>query len=192
MRSEIPEFRLEEIKKEVLYMFEECEINTYPIDCFAIANKLHYVLRPYSSLGPAGYQTALSIDPDGFSRVELNQETQMYQYVIYYNDFANPGRMRWTILHEIGHIYLGHHDNHFNINQAMEEAEADFFAKYSIAPPPLINVAKCECPMDIYNTFKVSRQASSYLFDYFTKWKKYGPMDYEPFEIEMLVLFNAA
>ncbi len=80
----------------------------------------------------------------------------MNQYVIYYNDTANFGRMRWTILHEIGHIYLGHHDNPDDSNYLLEEAEADFFAKYAIANPPLVNISKCECPNDIQETFQTS------------------------------------
>lgn len=58
-------------------MFEECEINSYPIDCFDIANKLYYVLKPYSSLSPEEYMNALCIDTDGFSRVETNPATSV-------------------------------------------------------------------------------------------------------------------
>ena len=118
-------------------MFEECEISSYPIDCFDIANKLYYVLKPYSSLPPDEYMNALCIDTDGFSGVEQNPVTGMNQYVIYYNDHAQYERMRWTIFHEIGHIYLGHHDNPDDSNSTIEEAEANFFAKYAIAPPLL-------------------------------------------------------
>lgn len=192
MRSVLTEKRLNEIKHEVLFMFEECEVATYPIDCFAIAQKLFYVLRPYSSLTPDEYMKALATDPDGYSRVELNLQTGMNEYVIYYNDNANEGRMRWTIFHEIGHIYLGHHDNPDDSQTVIEEAEADFFAKYTIAPPPLVNIAKCQCPMDIEICFNVSGQASTYLFVYYQKWMQFGPREYEPFELEMLELFQAA
>ena len=192
MRSVLTVDRLDEIKKEVLFMFEECEINTYPIDCFAIAAKLYYVLRPYSSLTPDEYMKAWKTDPDGFSKVELNPITGMNQYVIYYNDCANQGRLRWTILHEIGHIYLGHHDTPDDSNTEIEEAEANFFAKYSIAPPPLVNAAKCSSPTDVAIIFNVSGEASYNIFVYYRKWLEYGPREYEPFEIEMLELFNAA
>ena len=111
MKGILTKERLVEIKHEVIFMFEECEIITYPIDCFAIAKKLYYVLRPYTSLNPEEYRKALATDPDGYSTVEMNPVTGMNEYVIYYNDCAKEGRMRWTIFHEIGHIYLGHHDN---------------------------------------------------------------------------------
>ncbi len=178
--------RCDEIKKEVLFMFEECEINTYPIDCFTIADRLYYQLRPYSSLPMVKRLKALAFDMDGYSRVEVNPKTGMNEYVIYYNDHTNQGRMRWTILHEIGHVYLGHHDNPDDSLSAFEEAEANFFAKYSIAPPPLINVAKCTSPDDVATTFDVSGEASFNIFDYYKKWMEFGPIDYELFEIEML------
>ena len=173
-------------------MFEECEIDSYPIDCFTIAEKLYYKLRPYSSLSPKEYEEAMEFDIDGFSRVEVDSITHMNRYVIYYNDKLNFGRMRWTIFHEIGHVYLGHHDNPDSSNSSLEEAEADFFAKYAIAPPPLINATKCKSALDISNTFCASLQASSNLYNYYQKWLNFGPQEYEPFELAMLALFHAA
>lgn len=192
MRSLLSADRCDEIKKEILFMYEECEIDTYPIDCFAIAQKLYYVLRPYSTLSPEQYTEAWEIDSDGFSRVELNPITRMNQYVIYYNDKINQGRMRWTIFHEIGHIYLGHHDNLDDTQSTIEEAEANFFAKYAIAPPPLINITECKSARDIAITFCVSLQASLHLYSYYQKWLHFGPQEYEPFELAMLELFHAA
>ena len=43
---------------------------------------------------------------------------------IYYNDKKDAGRIRFTILHEIGHFVLGH------LQQSdLAESEANFFAK---------------------------------------------------------------
>lgn len=192
MKGILTKERLVEIKHEVIFMFEECEIITYPIDCFAIAKKLYYVLRPYTSLNPEEYRKALATDPDGYSTVEMNPVTGMNEYVIYYNDCAKEGRMRWTIFHEIGHIYLGHHDNLDDCQTVIEEAEVNFFAKYTIALPPLINLAKCKSPIDIAMRFNVSGQASIYIFIYYQKRMQYGPKEYEPFELEMLKLFKPA
>lgn len=77
--------------------------------------------------------------------------------------------MRWTILHEIGHFSFGHHDNPDDSLSALEEAEANFVAKYSIAPLPLINVAKCISLEDITATFDVSGEASFNIFNYYKK-----------------------
>lgn len=188
----LPKQRYNEIDKEVINMFEECEITEFPIDCFAIARKLHYVLRPYSSLPFPERIKACSFDSDGYSKLEINPFTGMYEYVIYYNDVGViEGRMRWTIFHEIGHIYLGHHDNP-PTNVAREEAEANHFAKYAIAPNPLISVANCEDPRDIHDIFHASMMASGFLYDSYMSWLHFGPRFYLPHEMHLLELFHAA
>lgn len=191
-RSIISDDRLEEIKKEITFMYEECGIETCPIDCFEIARKLFYVLRPYSTLNPTQLQEALAIDPDGYSKVEYNSQTGMYQYVIYYNDSGIHGRIRWTIFHEIGHIYLGHHDNPDNRNLIYEEAEAEFFAKYAFAPPPLVRAHKCTNPYEVADIFDASFEAACNIFEYYTKRRNYGPRNLTRFELKILTLFHAA
>ncbi len=78
--------RCDEIKKKVFFMFEEGKINTYPIDCFTITERLYYQLQPYSSLPMVKHLKVLAFDMDGYSRVEVNPQTGMNEYVIYYND----------------------------------------------------------------------------------------------------------
>jgi hypothetical protein len=193
LRGKLTERRCDEIKQEILFMFEETDVHTYPIDCFAIAEKLCYVLRPYSSLSPDEYMEALGIDPDGFSRVELNPFTDMNEYVIYYNDYTtNEGRKRWTIFHEIGHCYLGHHDNPDDSKSDIEEAEADFFAKYAIAPLPLVRRLRCKDMWEIKAAFNTSDEASGYIYDYYMKRCAFGPPVYLDFELEIAQLFEIA
>lgn len=192
MRSLLSPNRCDEIKKEIVFMFEECQIHSFPINCFEIAKQLNYILKPYSSLSPQNARKAYLYDPDGFSRVEKNSITGLNHYVIYYNDKKNHGRMRWTIFHEIGHIYLGHHDNPDNSLNFLEEAEANFFAKYAIAPPPLIRITRCKTPQDIILHFDVSAEASANIFSYYKKRLYNGPKNFESFERELLELFYVA
>lgn len=190
MRGILTEERYNEIKQEVVYMFEECQIDTYPIDCFEIARRLYYVLRPYSSLAPATYMEAVSISTDSYSKVETDPQTGMNRYVIYYNNITNMGRLRWNIFHEIGHIYLGHHDHPDDSQYKIEETEANFFAKYAIAPPPLVNETRCEDPDDIVAKFASSYDAACYAFEYYKKWLLFGSREYLPFEMNLLRLFH--
>ncbi len=187
----LPAARYEQIKLEVLYMYEECEIEAFPIDCFEIARRLYYHLVPYSCLSDHALRLAMQYSPDGFSTIYQNPHTRMYEWYIFYNDYNCIQRQRWTIFHEIGHIYLGHFEDDF-MTYGEKEAEANFFAKYSIAPPPLINIANCKSPMEIADSFYVSDEASTHIFAYYQKWKNYGPIEYEPFEVKMLELFHAA
>lgn len=187
----LPTDRYDQIKHEVLFMYEECEVCTYPINCIEIAKRLHYFVIPYSSLPDHALRLAMMYSPDGFSVLRKLPDTGMYRWFIFYNDFNCYERQRWTILHEIGHIYLGHFENE-ELTYAEKEAEANFFTKYSIAPPPLINEAKCTCPFDVSIIFQVSGQASMYLFTYYKKWMEFGSPEYEPFELELLEMFQAA
>ena len=88
-------------------------------------------------------------------------------------------------MHEIGHIILDHTEE-----SELAESEANFFAKYSIAPPPLIHAAKCEAYLDIAEVFDISIQAAYYSMIYYQKWLQYGPYNYEPFELRMLEIFG--
>ena len=190
-RCKFSDARYEEIKKEVLFMFEESGIDTYPIDPFVIAKRLNYRIIPYSTLTAEDYLAAVFTSNEGYSHVEQRSDG-MFEYAIYYNDDGRvSGNIRWTIFHELGHITLGHHDNAPG-NEQNEEDEADFFAKYAIAPPPLINATKCEDAFDICMTFKASETAANYIYEYFMKWKKYGPSNYLPYEKELLGLFHIA
>ena len=74
-----------------------------------------------------------------------------------------------TILHEIAHCILGHNDN---MDNELCESEANFFAKYAIAPPPLIHQIKPTCAYDIENFFDISHEAASYAFRYYNVWLK--------------------
>lgn len=97
-------------------------------------------------------------------------------------------RQNWTILHEIGHIVLDHrgHSEH-------EEDEADFFAKYSIAPPVLVYKIGAESQYDIYTAFDISMEAAQYAFDYYRCWRsrfrRLGHLT--AYEEEMVSLYEA-
>lgn len=187
----LPIPRYNQIKHEVLFMYEECEIKAFPIDCFEIAQKLCYRLNSYSCLSDHALRLAMQYSPDGFSSIYQNPDTGMYESYIFFNDFNCMQRQRWTIFHEIGHIYLGHFEDDL-MSYEEKESEANFFAKYSIAPPPLINITNCTSPMDVADSFYVSDEAAVYIFAYYQKWKNCGPLEYEPFEMKMLEQFHVA
>lgn len=193
MRGLLSNERYEELKKLVVEMFEEAEVNSLPIDCFYIAKKLKYVLRPYSQLDLEAYLDAMDISVEGYSQVEKNPVTGMYEYVIYYNDMNfDINHQRFTIFHEIAHCYLGHHDEEQNMwNEQIEEAEANFFAKYAMAPPPLINhYREHVCPALIQQIFQTSGEEAGYDYDYYMKWLEYGPVDYTANERHLLAMFE--
>lgn len=72
-----------------------------------------------------------------------------------------------------------------------KEAEAKFFAKYALAPPPLIhNMEGPITPKTIRDTFRISHRAAVYAFKYYHSWLDYGASDYTDYESRMLKWFN--
>lgn len=61
-------------------------------------------------------------------------------WYIVFDDTDTPQRIRFTIAHELGHIFLGHdlrngyHTRRYNIVKPSDETEADMFAARLLAP----------------------------------------------------------
>ena len=174
------------IKGEVVAIFEKYDVRCIPISGFELALKMGIKLIPYSSLSDDKRLAVTRCSPDGFYVERYNGK----EY-IYYNDIdATYERINMTLLHEIGHCVLDHTGN---LNDSEEEeAEAAFFAKYAIAPPPLIHRISLECSEDILEVFNISYEASIYAFNYYLKWLNYGSKKYMDYELRMLKLFEAA
>lgn len=174
----------EEIKRTVIDTFLEYDIKGIPINAFEMAIKMGITIIPYSALNEKKLKAALKISADGFSL-----ETTKRGWSIFYNDFCtNYGRINQTIMHEIGHYALGHVEE-----GEEEEAEAKFFAKYALAPPPLIHNINEEITVDsIMKTFDISQQAATFAYQYYCNWLQYGGEEYTEYELKMLDLFKVA
>ena len=172
------------IKGEVIFLFTTLGIKGIPISGFEIAYKMGIVLVPYSTLSRNKYKN-IRKEREGFF---LEENGVNY---IYYNDIDRSyERINMTLLHEIGHCVLDHR----GINPIIEEAEANFFAKYAIAPPVLVHRIHPSCPQDIYEVFDISFEASCYAWNYYKLWKRfhhaYG--GYTSYEQELLSLQETA
>jgi hypothetical protein len=185
--------RYEEIKEDIIDMYEECDVHSFPLNAFDIASKLHYNVIPYSELPIPKQIECYTASKDGCSELDFNASTQMYEYNIYYNDTLGieQSRVHFTIMHEIGHIRLGHLDDDADKDERFKESEANFYAAYSIAPPPMINSYDCSCPDDLGRYFNTSGEMSGYAFERYLKWLNCG-IYYKDYEIHMMQLFGVA
>lgn len=176
--------RYEEIKAEVIDLFYRYDIRCIPISGFELAINMEISLVPYSSLSPQKLLAAYRVSTDGFYL-----EPGDGKECIFFNDQVGYRRANMTILHEIGHCVLGHHDG---MDQEEAETEAKFFAKYAAAPPPLVHRIKPDGPEDIEEIFVISYEASVYAFDYYHKWlRQYRQTGlYFAYEQHLLKLFR--
>ena len=164
----------------VLNMYEEYDFKK--IDVFEMVNKLVIKLIPYSALNKIKQQECLKVSTDGFS---LESSGQWY---IYYNDnIDNFGRVKFTIMHEIGHYILGHSGK-----GEFEEQEANCFAKYALAPPPLIHQLPYVEVSSIQNEFEISFEAALYAYNYYLKWLRFGGDSYTEQEKKLIERFKIA
>ena len=90
------------------------------------------------------------------------------------------------VIDPVGKIYdavLGHTEE---TNHDIAEAEAAFFAKYAIAPPPLIHKIQSKTAVAISEQFDISLEAAMYARDYYLKWLQFGPHEYLEYEVVLL------
>ena len=185
--------RYEEIKADIIDMYEECDVHAFPLNAFDIAEKLQYNVIPYSQLPLEKRIECRTLSKEGCSELDFNSETRMYENNIYYNDAVDimQSRIQFTIMHEIGHIRLNHLDVDADKPDAIKESEANFYAAYSIAPPPMINQYNCESPDDLRKYFNTSDEMSGYAYDRYLKWLDCG-IFYKDYEIHLMSLFGVA
>lgn len=173
----------EQIKQTVIDTYLEYNVKCTPISAFELAIKMGIKLVAYSSLNAEKKEAARKISLDGYS-VEMKDGT----WLIFYNDEGNNyERINRTIMHEIGHYSLGHIDG-----GEEEEMEANFFAKYALAPPPLVHNLSVITVHSIKKAFDISWQAANYAYKYYNNWLNHGRNEYTDYEIKLLELFEVA
>lgn len=173
--------RYEEINIAVYKLFRDYNIKTVPIDIEAICLKMGIKLIPYSQVKKEQRKKFMVISKDGFSY--LNEKEKCYY--IYYNSEVQWQRTRFTIMHEIGHIVLGHSEY-----SEKNEAEANFFSRSALAPIPLLLRWEIEDVEEIVSTFDISYEAAKYISNNIDKRKKGNHSELQDYELALVKLFE--
>ncbi len=176
--------RYNEIEKEVIKLFEQITINKFPINCFEICQQLGIVLMPYSKLSDKKKELLSIGSKDGFN-ILWETAKDNFLFIIYYNDNMPARRVRFTIMHEIAHIVLGHTEH-----SDLAESEANHFAKYALAPPPIIGKLHIDDYIELSEVFDVSREFALYSMQNYINWLKYGEPELLEHEITLITLFK--
>lgn len=147
---------IQRIYQRVLDVYRTCRIRSFPIDCASILKAYGFTLYTYQDLrgtNPELYAAARKYSDDAFK----------FRMSIFYNADGVDGRIRFSLMHELGHHMLGH-----NEHSAEEEEEADCFASHVLAPRILIHHMLDRKNADsIHDYFGLSYAASnSALLDY--------------------------
>lgn len=168
------------IEGDVVSLYKKLNITTFPIDPFQIAFMNGYIVKKYSELSEEAVERLRSISKDGISHFFPELRT----FIIYYDDSLSYHRVRFTIMHEIGHIILGHREE-----SDLARMMANYFAAYSLVPSPLVGKFECEDYLEVYKRFEVSPDCAFICFQRFSNWSNFGGK-LKQYEIELLDLVS--
>lgn len=137
---------------EAIYeTYIECNIREFPIDCFEMLRHYGFRIMTYSELREIDrelFDLCISYSDDAFA--------DKVNYIVGYNERANAQRIRFSLMHELGHYKLGH------IGHCIQyENEADTFASHILAPRSMFKALKCSNAVDVHNAFNISYAAAN-------------------------------
>ncbi len=179
--SKIPSWMYDEIERKVVDLYKEQGITEVPINPFEIIKKRGYILVPFSKL-----QNTFLSGKDGDKHDALSFFVpELQRYVIAYNDEKPLPRLRFTLMHEIAHIDLGHRGE-----SDLARRMADYYAGYALAPSPLIGLFTSGSKTEIQTKFEVSNECAEVSQNRYYKWSVYGGNNYKDYELVLLNLFN--
>ena len=145
----VPDYaRYDYVNRKAVEFLEKYEIHSFPVNPHRIINAEKWEVEKYSELMKR-FKCNLAIvarclgSGDGYTVYNDSN------FTIAYNDVSKPeGRVRFTLMHEIGHIYLGHLTD-FNKTQIRRnelsrgeyrvlENEANAFARNVLIPTVIL------------------------------------------------------
>lgn len=155
------------IADKTFEVFRECGIAKFPIDCFDILH--HYGFKIYSygelrSINQRLYEICRKYSNDAFS----------FQNMICYNECMIENRIRFSLMHELGHFVLGHKET-----SVENEDEADYFASCMLAPRIAVHRIRYKTADAIHDTFRISYAASNRVLSDYRKWRARKKYDSE-------------
>ena len=155
----LPGETYDRIDRVVYSIYMENDIRSFPVDEKWLAREMGIKLTPYSALPEAKRKSMLDIVQTGIHSCDKSKGYP--EFAIIYNDDTEAGRAKLTILHEIGHIALGHGSN----PTEEQEAEADYFAKQLAAPRCLLRERGHLTATEIHDIYGLSWEAAGYSAD---------------------------
>ena len=172
----------DEIANEIIQIFIDYDIKSFPLDLERICGLMGVSLMPYSEFGPEAKNLLLKKTEKGFFVRGIYDRTP----IIYYNDYdVTVGAMRYTIAHEIKHYVYDEWDKNNR-----DDDLADYFARFFLCPIPYLIVKGLSSPNDIVAHCNVSLSAADNAHSNICermRWYGYKIFDYEVPLLEHLI-----
>lgn len=132
---------------------KNCNITSFPLDCFSIMQTFGYNIISYDNLSAKKSDACR----------KLSEDACIIENTLYYNNNCSNKRMRFSFMHELGHIILN--DD--------RETTANKFASYILSPRIAIHYAKCKNAYDVSKAFEISYEAAKIAFEDYLRWRHY-------------------
>ena len=143
-------------------VFRECDVHSFPIDCGDLLRHYGYRVLTYNELLKKNselYSLCMEYSEDAFRSGSAK--------VVAYNPNRPHGRIRFSLMHELGHHVLDHTGT-----SDQNEKEANAFASYILAPRMAIHYAKCKNANDVARLFDMSFEAADNAFMDYRRWHR--------------------
>lgn len=137
------------ITARVKKLYSEIPGISIPINPISIINHLDIKLIKYSELPIIDIVKAIETSEDGFCGLIKGE------WVIFYNDTLPINRVRFTLMHELGHIVLGH-----TASDRESERQANLFASMMLMPRDIVIDYLRRNRIDIGNKERVVEELS--------------------------------
>lgn len=132
-------------EKDVLEVYKKCNVRGYPFDCINVLKCYGYDVKTYIEASKSS---------DELRRLRTYSHDAFTDYkkrIIYYNDAVSRHRIRFSLMHELGHIIL----------KTEDDLRANIFAGEVLAPPPLVYSLGLKTATRISEYFDISIAAAN-------------------------------
>lgn len=149
--------------KATIKVFKDCNVKSFPIDCMNLLEYYGFRLFTYDNLyikNKELYDLCTACSEDAFCD-RVNK-------IIAYNSHNTNGRIRFSLMHELGHHVMGH------VGESdLNEQEANAFASHILAPRMAIHYSKCKNAEEVSKVFEISNDAAGIAFDDYHRWYRH-------------------
>lgn len=152
----------DQILNHVFNVLFECNVHSFPFECGNLFKHYGYKVFTYEELRRKNeelYDMCKKYSDDAFR--DGNSK------IIAYNAETNLSRIRFSLMHELGHVVMNHRGSCIR-----NEQDANFFASNILAPRMAIHYADCKNHIDVAKRFDISYEAAEYAFDDYRRWHR--------------------
>jgi len=164
--------RYDQVMINVNKFFVNENITDFPVNPFEVIKNNKWGLITYSELATI-HQTDISNVISAYQSEDGYTIYDGTNYTIAYNDtISSSGRIRFTLMHEIGHIYMNHlvdfeatilkRSTLTESKYRILENEVNSFARNALAPAIIVRNLQLNKHNDLVRYFKISSSAASF------------------------------